>query len=87
MTTEQMISDWTDRNGGPRRFSRGESTDFLAIRSNLEKHGYKLSGHRYEYIVSKNGMSRRKFDWHGLLRFIDDLRVADGLPAILARLA
>ncbi|NTS30696.1 hypothetical protein HQ945_05470 [Phyllobacterium sp. BT25] len=87
MTTEQMISDWMDRNGAPRRFSRGESTDFLAIRSYLEKHGYRLSGHRYEYIFSRNGMPRRKFDWRGLLRFVDDLRVADGLPPILARLA
>lgn len=87
MTTATMISEWLEQNGGPRKFQQGDNSDFLAIRRFLEKHGYKLNGHRYHFIVSKGRTFKRKFDRRGLLQFVDELRVAEGLPRILARAA
>ncbi|MBZ9653518.1 hypothetical protein [Phyllobacterium lublinensis] len=84
MTTTTLISEWLEKNGGPRKFAQGDNSDFLALRRYLEKHGYRINGHRYHYIVSK-GKFRRQFERRGLTKFVDELRVAEGLPPILAR--
>ncbi|PSH68570.1 hypothetical protein CU102_12460 [Phyllobacterium brassicacearum] len=86
MTTSTLISEWLDKHGGPRVFAQGDNSDFLAVRRYLEKHGYRLNGHRYNFVISK-GKFRRTFDRRGLMRFVDELRIADGLPPILARAA
>jgi len=87
MTTATLISKWLESNGGPRKFPKGDNSDFLAIRRFLEKHGYRRNGHRGQFIISKGQLFRRRFCRRSMLQFVDELRVAEGLPPILARAA
>lgn len=87
MNTASLVDQWIEQNGSPRRFPQGDNSDFIAIRSFLEKHGYRVNGHRYHFTISKGREFRRKTDRRGMLQFVDELRIAEGLPPILARAA
>jgi|SRR5690606_28426287 len=81
--TAKAIDDWLKANGGARKFEPGFSTDYLAMKSFLEKRGVTFNLHRGSCFLS-NGRGRpRKVTWDEVYRVADKFRVAEGLTPIL----
>jgi hypothetical protein len=81
--TSMMIADWLKKNGGPRRFERGFSTDYSHLRFYLEKHGVTLSLVKSRCYLSTGGSRPRKVEWEDVYRIADKFRRAGGLEPIL----
>lgn len=74
-----MVECWTQRNGRPRRFQPGDSTDFYAIKAWLGMRGHALSAVKGRFVVEAQGRSRRNLLWREVMNLVDDLRRREGL--------
>jgi hypothetical protein len=88
--TSAMVEAWLAKNGGPRRFEAGASTDVLSIRAYLLPKGFDVVFLQREggvYTVTKPGPGRpAKLDREQFFAFVDKLRLADGLTPFLPQL-
>ncbi|MBN8241898.1 hypothetical protein JF546_02600 [Nitratireductor aquimarinus] len=81
---ELLKENWIKTHGAPRRFERGETTDYEAIRDYLAEFGYRVTYHLMRYSVS-NGRGRPKLLTRTqLIELYDEFRTAEGLAPILA---
>lgn len=78
-TLQAMVDSWIARNGCARRFLPGESVDFFAIQSWLQRRGHALSAVKGRFVLESKGRSRRNLLWREIIDLVDDLRVAEGL--------
>lgn len=91
MNDAQLVADWISKNGAPRRFAPGVSANPSALRFFLEDRGYETgySGLKGggKCLVKKHGARgpARRMDANGLIAFVDQHRVAEGLEPIIAR--
>jgi len=80
----QTIEDWLRENGGPRRFEPGTSNDFDAVRHFLAARNYQASfSQRGEVRVERDGEKTRRLTVAAFFRFVDTIRVSEGLPTFL----
>ena len=84
---DQMISDWIEENGGPRRFERGFSGDWSFLRIKLEEMGWKLNKQANWYTLQAIGSSGsgRKMRREQVLDKIDAILIANGKQPFLLR--
>lgn len=74
-----MAQDWIERNK-PRRFCTGERTDPHTIKQFLADRGYALSGGFEGYnAITGNGVRKMKLRWSGVMAFVDEIRVREGM--------
>lgn len=80
----RTIEDWLRENGGPRRFKQGTSNDFDAVRHFLAARGYEARfSQRGEVTVEHATERRRRFTVAAFFRFVDTIRIGEGLPPYL----
>jgi len=78
-----LIADWLKRNGGPRRFEQGFSTDYLSLKVYLEKHGVILIvSSNQPFMRTAHGWPR-KVTWAEVYRCADKFRAVEGKTPIL----
>ncbi len=73
----------------PRQFEEGFSTDYHAIQSFLERHGYCLRQSVGRCQIKKPGSRKwsKNMHWTKVLDLVDDIRAAQGLTTIKVRAA
>jgi len=84
-SVRRTIEDWLRENGGPRRFKQGTSNDFDAVRHYLAERGYGAKfSQRGDVAVEKAGEKTRKLTVAAFFRFVDTIRISEGLEPYLA---
>lgn len=80
-----LVKGWLAQNGGPRRFATGDSGDTFAMKSWLWERGYEMTYVQKRLAVRKAGSARKpqRMDRQQLVAFVDKLRAAEGLEAIV----
>lgn len=76
---QAMVDGWIARNGCPRRFLPGESVDFFAVQSWLQRRGHVLSAVKGRFSIQSAGRNRNGLLWREVLDLVDDLRRGEGL--------
>lgn len=84
LDTARMVKAWVAAHGGPRRFPRGESTDFFAVQAWLHQRGIGLSSVKGSYWIRRgDGAPRRQAKWRDVIALVDRLRVEEGREPIV----
>lgn len=83
--TQMMVADYLAKHGA-RRFNRGETVDYSTLQIWLAPRGYTLSVHRSQYKLAVGAGKLKPVQWREVIRFVDRLRVAEGLQPILRAL-
>lgn len=84
LDTARMVKAWVAAHGGPRRFPRGESTDFFAVQAWLHQRGIGLSSIKGSYWIRRgDGAPRRQAKWRDVIALVDRLRVEEGREPIV----
>jgi hypothetical protein len=78
-----MTADWLEKHGGARRYEAGFSTDYLTMKSYLERHGVTFNLTKNQPTLSTGRGRPRKVTWTDVFRAADKFRVAEGLTPIL----
>lgn len=80
-----LVKGWLAQNGGPRKFATGDSGDTFAMKSWLWERGYEMTYVQKRLAVRKAGSARKpqRMDRQRLVAFVDKLRAAEGLEAIV----
>lgn len=74
------IREWIAKNGNPRTFAMNERTDEYSVKQFLADRGYKIiGGWQGHSTITGNGVRRSKLRWSGIMAFVDELRVKEGL--------
>lgn len=77
--TALMAQDWLDKHK-PRRFGAGDRTDEFTIKRFLEERGYKYQGGWQGHSsITGNGVRKKMMKWAGVMAFVDEIRVREGL--------
>ena len=76
---QKLIEEYIAKNG-VRRFAPGQATDRYSIQKFLEDRGYTLSGWQGKNKISGGRGRPRMMTWAQVIRFVDELRAAEGLP-------
>lgn len=77
--SSMMVNDWLQKNGA-RTFKANERTDEFSVKQFLADRGYKVSGGWQGHsTITGNGVRRSKLRWSGVMAFVDELRVKEGL--------
>ncbi len=76
-----MVKDFIAKKG-VRRFEPGACTDLIFVNEYLRPHGYQISAYQNRFQIKSERGRPRATDRDGLFRFVDKLRVADGLEPI-----
>jgi hypothetical protein len=80
-----MAADWLAKNGGPRRYETGFSTDYVPLKNYLEKHGITFNLNKnVPYLTAGRGRPR-KASWIEVYHLVDKYRLAEGLTPIMRR--
>jgi hypothetical protein len=79
---QKLIEEFIARNG-VRRFDAGQTTDRYSIQKFLEERGYTLSGWQGKIKISSGRGRPRKLTWAQVIKLVDELRAAEGLPTFL----
>lgn len=77
-----MIDAWLAANGGPRRFRRGESSDFVFLQRWLYGRGYVLSSAKGSFFLRNGHGDPRQVKWPEVIAVVDTLRAAEGLETL-----
>lgn len=86
--TSAMVEAWLAKNGGPRRFEPGATTDLDVLRRYVEPRGYTIGFSqkgRGTYTINGGCGRPKTVDRNGLFAFVDKLRLADGLTPFLPK--
>lgn len=78
--------EWLEANGGPRRFSRGDTADPFHLQSWLLARGYELLLGKNQFKVKVAAQNRSKgvvMSRPDFLAFVDKLRIEEGLEPII----
>ena len=70
-----------------RRFAQGDSGDYFAVQNWMLKRGYDLMCASLVYTVkNRTTGAKQKFKgWANVVRYVDGLRVAEGLEPLVRR--
>lgn len=79
---KMLIADYLAKHGA-RRFARGETVDYTTMQLWLAPRGYTLQVHRSKYLLTIGTGKPKPIKWHDVIRFVDRLRIAEGLQPIL----
>jgi hypothetical protein len=82
---QDLVNAWLAAHGGPRRFGRGESTDFFTIQRWLKMYGFVLSSREGSYFVRASDDECKKLKWPQVIDLVDTIRAATGLETIRPR--
>ncbi|MBK3745192.1 helix-turn-helix domain-containing protein [Paraburkholderia aspalathi] len=72
---------------GVRRFERGVSSDSDNVKAYLAEFGIELQRLRGRYWLRQGSGKLRVTDWNGVIRRVDELRIAQGLQPFVKRAA
>ena len=82
--TARMVTAWVAVHGGPRRFPRGESTDFFAVQAWLYRRGIVLSSMKGAFWIRRGeGAPRKQAKWRDVIDLVDRLRLKEGREPIV----
>ena len=83
----EMVEAWITRNGEPRRFPRGFSGDWLAIRNKMHDLGWdlKMSGSWYSMLPLGSRAKQERLTRDAILAKIDGVLIANGMTPFLRR--
>jgi len=86
-TVEDMVQQWIAANGEPRRFPRGFSGDWLAIRNKMQDLGWdlKMSGSWYSMLPVGSKAKPERLTRDAILAKIDAVLIANGMTPFLRR--
>lgn len=75
-----MQAEWIAKNGGPRRFDRGFSGEWLHLKNLMHGFGYELAMSKRNYTLKKIGAKGRPraMSWATCVTKIDEVLVANG---------
>lgn len=76
---QAMVECWTAVHGLPRRFQRGESTDFFYVQGWLYKRDYALSASKGKFTIQSADRSWHGLSWRQVIELVDELRCHEGL--------
>ncbi|MBB2973973.1 hypothetical protein [Mesorhizobium sp. RMAD-H1] len=76
-----LIQDWINRHGGPRRFEPGVRASFYHARDYLEKFGIRLHLHDGRCRIL-DGKRWRRLSWPEVVKLVDQHRIAEGLEPL-----
>lgn len=82
--TDEMIADWLARNGGARRFERGESSEYFQIQKFLEERGYTFAKVASRLTIGFAGGRKKSVSWAQAIDFVDKIRRQEGLQPFKA---
>lgn len=77
-----MVQDWLAKNGGARKFGERETTQSWEMRSFLADRGVTVGFVRGsdKWNLSRDGGRPRIVKWADIMRLVDEIRIAEGLP-------